>query len=165
MTRRLHMGVRVLLGSIALLALVGGGSARAQGYSFSGAGTVGGGSSAYLPFGGTMSGFIPYSPGPGGGLGVQPPMANSAMQMPPGGMTMPGTRPSLGSIRSRLTPLTPIGSLDASRGGRMGMTGPIIRGAPAGGGMGGMVRPPVGGYPFRQPPALIGPGSAPAMSM
>ena len=50
-----------------------------------------------------MSGFIPYSPGPGGGLGVQSQMASSAMQTPPGRMRMPRSRPSLGSIRSRIT--------------------------------------------------------------
>jgi hypothetical protein len=176
----MHKGFRILLGSIASLALVGGSSARAQGYgsmargtssetmpsyNFSGAGMVTGGSSTYLPFGGTMSGFVPYSPGPGGGLGVQSPMANSAMQTPPGGMMMPGARPGLGGIRSRITPLSPIGSMGSARGGAMGNLGTMIQRAPAGGGMGGMTRPPVGGYPFRQPPTVNGPPSAPAMSM
>jgi hypothetical protein len=180
MRRRIHKGIRVVLGLIASLALVGGSSARAQGYSslgrgtspetvpsynFSGAGMVASGSSTYLPFGGNMSGFVPYSPGPGGGLGVQSQMANTAMQTPPGGTMMTGARPGLGNIRSRITPLTPIGSMGSLRGGPMGSLGTMIQGTPAGGGMGGMARPPVGGYPFRQPPLLIGPGSAPAMSM
>jgi hypothetical protein len=170
----------VLIGSIAMVAFVAGSPARAQGssafgrgmssdgmpnYNFSGAGIIASGSSAYLPFGGPMSGFIPYSPGPGGGLGVQSQMANPVMRTPPGGMTMPGARPDLGSIRSRISPLIPIGSMGSARGGRMGFSGMMIQRAPAGGSMGGMTRPPVGGYPFRQPPTLLGPGSAPAMSM
>jgi hypothetical protein len=180
MRKRIDKGFRVLLGSIALLALVGGSFARAQVYSsvgrgtgsdtmpsynFSGMGTVASGSSTYLPFGGNMSGFVPYSSGPSGGLGVQSPMANSAMQTPSGGMMMPSARPGLGSIRSRIAPLTPIGSMGSPRGGQMGIPGTMIQRPPAGAGMGGRMRPPVGGYPFQQPPLLIGPGSAPAMSM
>jgi hypothetical protein len=174
----MHEGFRVLLGLLVFLAVLGGSSARAQGsmgrgtstdtmpsYIFSGAGAVASGSSTYLPFGGNMSGFVPYSPGPAGGLGVQSQMGNTAMQTPPGGMMMPGARRSLGTFGSRITPLTPIGSMGSSRGGQMGSLGTMIQRAPAGGGMGGMARPPVGGYPFRQPPLLIGPGSAPAMSM
>jgi len=174
---RIHEGTRVLLASIASLVLLGGSTARAQGpgswargmgpgtmpsYNFSRAGMTSSESSTYLPFGGTMSGFVPYNPGPGGGLGVQTPMANTPMQTPPGGMKMPGARPNLGG---RITPLRPIGSMGSPRGGAMGNLGTMIQRAPAGGSMGGMTRPPVGGYPFRQPPALTGPSSAPAMSM
>jgi hypothetical protein len=180
MRRRIHKGTRVLLASIASLALIGGSNVWAQGpgswargmgpdtmpsYNFSGAGMTSGGGSTYLPFGGTMSGFVPYSPGPGGGLGVQAPVANTAMQTPPGGMAMPGARPNLGGLGGRITPPGPIGSMGSPRGGTMGNLGTMIQRAPAGGGMGGMTRPPVGGYPFRQPPALTGPSSAPAMSM
>src|SRR3974377_302800 len=101
MRKRMNQGIRVLLGSIALFAVVGVSSARAQGYSFlarrgslcampsynfAGGGTVARGSSTYLPFGGSMSGFVPYSPGSSGGLGVQSQMGNTAMQTPPGGM-------------------------------------------------------------------------------
>ena len=43
-------------------------------YRFSSAGSYFSGSSTYVPFGGAMGGFIPYGPGPGGGLGVQPGM-------------------------------------------------------------------------------------------
>ena len=74
------------LGSIGLMALGAGptqaqdvgsygpslSSARMSSSSFSGAGSYFGGSSTYVPFGGAMGGFVPYSSGPGGGLGVQP---------------------------------------------------------------------------------------------
>jgi hypothetical protein len=180
MRKRLEQGFRVLLGSAALLAVADVSSARAQGYSslgtrssldtmagynFAGSGSVARSSSTYLPLGGSMSGFVPYSPGSRGGLGVQSPMVNSAMLAPPGGMTMPGARRILGSTGSRITPLTPIESTGFPRGGPMGRTGTMIQRAPAGGAMSGMARPPVGGYPFRQAPPLIESGSAPAMSM
>jgi len=170
------------LGWIAIMALVAG-SARAQyssssgpsmssgtkpSYNFSGAGSYFGGSSTYLPFGGAGSSFLPYSPGPGGGLGVQPGMIDSGMQMPPGGMRMLGARPSLGLIPSATAPLAPInlGGMGSRSFGRMGSMGGLIGRPPAAGSMGGMARPPVGNYPFRQPPSLLGPStSAPSMSM
>jgi hypothetical protein len=170
------------LGCIAIVALVAG-SARAQyssssgpsissgtmpRYNFSGVGSNFGGSSSYLPFGGAGSSFLPYSPGPGGGLGVQPGTPDSGMQMPPGGMRMFDTRPSLGLIPSATTPLAPItlGGMGSRSFGRMGSMGGLIVRPPAGGSMRGMARPPVGNYPFRQPPSLLGPSTtAPAMSM
>jgi hypothetical protein len=170
------------LGSIGLMALWAG-AAQAQysgssgpsmssstmpNYNFSGAGSYFGGSSTYVPFGGAMGGFIPYSSGPGGGLGVQPGMRDSGLQMPPGGMRMLGSTPSLGLIRSTTTPLTPLGIMNpgASGMGRSGITGDLIRRTPSGGTMGGMARPPVGSYPFRVPPSLLGPAnSSPAMAM
>jgi hypothetical protein len=46
------------------------------------------------------------------------------------------------------------------------MGGGLIKRPASRGAMGGMARPPVGSYPFRQPPSLLGPASAgPAMSM
>ena len=137
-------------------------------YSLSGVGSYFGGSSAYIPFGGTTGGFVPYSPGPGGGLGVQPGMRTSGAQMQTGGMGLMGTRPSLGLIRSQVTPLAPISSrgIGGMGGGGMGSMGGLIRRTPFGGSMGGMARPPVGTYPFRQPPSLLGPATtAPSMAM
>jgi len=137
-------------------------------YNFSGAGSYFGGSSAYVPFGGAMGGFMPYSPAPGGGLGVQPGMRDSGMQLPPGGMSMLEARPTLGLIRGATTPLAPIGfgGMGSRSVGRMESMGGLIQRSPTGGSMGGMARPPVGSYPFRQPPSLLGPvSSAPAMSM
>ncbi len=137
-------------------------------YNFSGAGSYFGGSSTYVPFGGAMGGFLPYSPGLGGGLGVQPGMRDSSMQVPPGGMRMLGARPTLGLIRSATTPLAPIGpgGMGSRSIGRMESMGGLIRRSPTGGSMGGMARPPVGSYPFRIPPSLLGPSTAaPAMSM
>ena len=66
------------LGSIGLMALWAGptqaqdvgsygpslSSARMSSSSFSGAGSYFGGSSTYVPFGGAMGGFVPYSSGP-----------------------------------------------------------------------------------------------------
>ena len=133
-------------------------------YSFSGVGSYFSGTSAYVPFS-SMGGFVPYSPGPGGGLGVQPGMRTSGAQMQTGGMGLMGTRPSLGLIRSQVTPLAPISSRGMGGGG-MGSMGGLIRRTPSGGSMGGMARPPVGSYPFRQPPSLVGPSTAaPSMSM
>ncbi|MGO9597825.1 MAG: hypothetical protein ACLP7Q_07500 [Isosphaeraceae bacterium] len=138
-------------------------------YNFSGVGSYFSGSStAYIPFSG-MGGFIPYSPGPRGGLGVQPGMRTTGGQMQASGMgSMLGSRPSLGLIRGQIAPLVPIGlgAMGSRVGGGMGAMGGLIRRTPSSGPMGGMARPPVGSYPFRQPPSLLGPATAsPSMSM
>ncbi len=109
------------------------------------------GNPAYLPAGG--SGFLPYTPGPGGGLGVMPPSAPLPARMSArpttlgGGMSagvtagprtlLPGYRGSLGLTASR-----GLGG-GAMRRSTSGMTG---RAMPR--------RPPVGSYPFRQPAPL-----------
>jgi hypothetical protein len=138
------------------------------GYSFSGVGSYFSGTSAYVPFS-SMGGFVPYSPGPGGGLGVQPGMRGSGAQMQTGGMGLMGPRPSLGLIRGQITPIAPISSRGMGGmgpGAGMGSMGGLIRRTPSGGSMGGMARPPVGSYPFRQPPSLLGPATAaPSMAM
>ncbi|MFO0890948.1 MAG: hypothetical protein U0790_17620 [Isosphaeraceae bacterium] len=138
-------------------------------YNFSGVGSYLSGTTTYVPFGG-MGNFIPYSPGPGGGLGVQPGMRVSGGQMQTASMGgSMGMSPSLGVVRSQITPLAPIssGGMSGMRGGSgIGSMGGLIRRGPGGGAMGGMTRPPVGSYPFRQPPSLLGPAtSAPSMSM
>ena len=113
-----------------------------------------------------MGGFVPYTPGPGQGLGVMSRPGLAGSSMPQSSMGMPGQRSSLGLIRGALTPLAPIGVMGRGGMGQGGMSGGLIRRMPSGGSMGGMGRPPVGGYPFRIPPSLIGPAtSAPAMSM
>jgi hypothetical protein len=138
------------------------------GYNFSGVGSYFSGATTNVPFGG-MGGFIPYSPGPGGGLGVQPSMRSPVGQMQAGSMGSTGMSPRLGAVRSQITPLAPItargmGGMGAGAG--MGSMGGLLLRSPSGGSMGGMPRPPVGSYPFRQPPSLLGPAtSAPAMSM
>ena len=89
-----------------------------------------------------------------------------AQEMQPGGMGLMGPRPSLGLIRGQLTPLSPISSRGMGAGEGMGSMGGLIRRTPSGGPMGGMARPPVGSYPFRQPPSLLGPATAaPSMAM
>jgi hypothetical protein len=136
--------------------------------SFPGIGSYFSGSPAYIPFGGAMGGFVPYRSGPGGGLGVLPGMRGAGRSMPSGAMGMPGSRPSLGLIRGEITPLAPIGLgiIGSRAGGGMGSMGGLIRRSPTRGAMDGMPRPPVGSYPFRQPPSLLGPApAAPAMSM
>ena len=86
--------------------------------------------------------------------------------MQPGGMGLMGPRPSLGLIRGQISPLSPIGARGMGAGGGMGSMGGLIRRTPSGGPMGGMSRPPVGSYPFRQPPSLLGPATAaPSMAM
>ncbi len=168
------------LGSIGLMALWAGSaqaqyvssygpspsSARMSRSSFSGAGSYFGGSSTYVPFGGAMGGFVPYSSGPGGGLGVQPGIRDSGLQLPPGGMRVLGATSSLGLIRSTTTPLAPLGIMNSGGMGRAGMSGTLIRRTPLGGRMDRMRRAPVGSYPFRIPPSLLAPGTpSPAMSM
>jgi hypothetical protein len=135
----------------------------------SAAGSYFGGGSTYLPFGGSMGGFVPYSAGPGGGLGVMQGMSETITPMGSAGMTLLGTRPALGRLGGSLSPLVPIGSraMSSPAGGSMGLDGGslIKRPAPRRA-IGGMARPPVGSYPFRQPPSLLGPATAgPAMSM
>ena len=168
------------LGSIGLMALWAGpspaqdvgasvpslGSARMSSSGFSGSGSYFGGSSTYVPFSGAMGGFIPYSSGPGGGLGVQPGMRDPGLQMQTGGMRMLGSTPSLGLIGSTTTPLAPLGIMNPGGMGRPGMSGALIRRTPSGGRIDPMRRAPVGSYPFRIPPSLLGPGTpSPAMSM
>jgi hypothetical protein len=139
------------------------GFSRTPSFSYSGVGSYFSGSSAYVPFS-AMGGFVPYSPGPGGGVGVQPGMRSPGSLMQTGAMSPMGMSPSLGAVRSQITPLTPISSRGMGTG--MGSMGGLIRRMPVGGSMGGMARPPVGSYPFRQPPSLLGPAtSASAMSM
>lgn len=125
-----------------------------------------GGTASYLPFGTNAGGFIPYSPGPGGGLGVvQPGRMAGPSAGPAGAMAgMPGLgTTALGRGRGALAPLAPIRALGP--GGGMAGGSMIPRSASAGR-MNRMARPPVGSYPFRQPPSLIAPASnSPAMSM
>jgi hypothetical protein len=133
--------------------------------SFSSAGSYFGGSSTYVPFSGAMGGFIPYSSGPGGGLGVQPGMRVPAPPVQTGGMQMLGSTPNLGRISGTTTPLAPLGIMNRPGMGGSGMSGGLIRRTPSRG-MEPMRRAPVGSYPFRIPPSLLGTGtSLPAMSM
>jgi hypothetical protein len=136
-------------------------SADAQGYP-----PAGGGGTVYVPYGGA-GGFMPYSPGPAGGLGVQSasalpmgraPSLASGAQMSPGGAS--GMTTGLGSVRATLSPLTPI----RAGGSGMGMGGGLIRRTAPNGGMNALSRPPVGGYPFKQPARLSGP-AGPGMGM
>lgn len=119
------------------------------------------GGTVYVPYAGGGAGFLPYTPGPGGGLGVQgsssrplgrpsaPPSARSMA-----GPVDPGMASGLGSLRSTLTPLTPIRAGGMARG----IGGSLLRREPSGG-MGRPTRPPVGSYPFRQP-SSSGPAGA-----
>jgi hypothetical protein len=147
----------------------GRGSSTTTAYNFSGTGSYfSGGSSIYVPFNG-IGGFIPYRPGPGGGLGVPPGMRTAGGQVPTTGMgAMPGSGPVLGRTPGQIAPLAPIsqGAVGSRPGGSMGSMGGLIRRSPSAAPMGGMARPPVGSYPFRQPPSLLGPAAAtPSMSM
>jgi hypothetical protein len=143
-------------------------SGASASYDVPGAGPYFSGSPTYVPFSSGMGGFLPYTPGLRGGLGVQPGMRNPGAPMQSGGMGMLGLRPSLGPLRGEITPLAPInvGIMGSGSGGGMGSMGGLIRRTRSNGSMGGMTRPPVGNYPFRQPPSLLGPASAaPSMSM
>jgi hypothetical protein len=127
-------------------------------YGAFGVGTYFGGGPSYIPFGGAMGGFIPYSAGPGGGLGVQPGMRGFDTRMQSPGMGMPDVRPGLGLIRGEMKPIVPIGlrNTESRGGGGTGSMGGLFRPVPSGGVTPRMARPPVGNYPFRQPPRLLG---------
>lgn len=132
--------------------------ARAQGPGL-------GGSPTYLPTGG--AGFLPYTPGPGGGLGVMPPSgpATNRMTARPSALSegmaeglQAGPRALLPSYRGTLGRGIPRGMGGGSLGlgrPRSGMTGRSMPG-----------RAPVGSYPFRLPTPLtpLAP-AAPGMSM
>jgi hypothetical protein len=121
--------------------------------------------STFLPSG-AFGGFIPYTPGPGQGLGVMSQTRMTSRTAPREGMGMLAERPGFGQVRANLLPLAPIGIMTRTGMGQGGMSGSLIRRLPARGAMGGMGRPPVGRYPFRFPPSLNGTSSsAPAMSM
>jgi hypothetical protein len=115
-----------------------------------------GGGTSYLPYGPGLGGFVPYNPGQGG-LGVQPGMGLPRSRRDDRTLMPRGMGTALGSPRTQLAPLTPIGTSNAMMGRGM------IRRAPSAG-MGGMARPPVGFYPFRQPPSLVTPSRG-AMAM
>jgi hypothetical protein len=118
-----------------------------------------GGSASYLPYGG--AGFIPYSAGPGGGLGVQARRIETTTQTARG-IRMPdvGLQGRGRDLIAPLAPIRPFGGTNAM-GGRLKVP---RRSSPTS--MRPTARPPVGGYPFRQPPSLIGPSSiGSAMSM
>lgn len=158
--RRTHRLIRALVFPGALL-VTAACSARAQDS----------GGASYIPYGANMSGFIPYSSGPSGGLGVQPGMGSMRMRSEARSVMPGGMAPSIGAVRAQLTPLAPVttaaGAMGRSGGlGLMGAGSSMVRRPAAAGGMGGMNRQPVGNYPFRQPPSLVNPvASSPGMSM
>lgn len=165
----MHSAKRAIgLGALVAITLaVSGGPAWAQDYGVSSGSLYTGGGTSYIPYGANMSGFVPYTPGPGGGLGVQARMPQVVTRPPAFGLGMQGGMGGqLGQVRTSLVPLRPLSTSGMGMGG-----GGLIRRAPAGGapamggGMGGAGRPPVGNYPFRQPPSLVSPTSGPSMSM
>lgn len=125
------------------------------------------GGTTYLPAGPIGGGFIPYTPGPSGGLGIAGrPRASSPSAMGTSGMSAMSSRatPTLSPRgRAALSPLAPLGRLGIGIGARGGMRGPAMS-TPS---MSRKVRPPVGFYPFQLPTAPGGASgaSAPAMSM
>ncbi len=170
----------VALGVPVIVMTIGAGSAQAQfpastgpdssapapyGASAWSAGSYFSGGAAYVPFSAGMGGFVPYQGGPGGGLGVQQPTRSALRPMPAegGGMGMLGTGSPLGVRREAFAPLAPLGTLRSGGMRGRGMSGTLFPGqSPAA----GMRRPPVGSYPFRIPPSLLGPATAsPGMSM
>jgi hypothetical protein len=109
-----------------------------------------------------MGGFIPYVAGSGGGLGVQPAMRSAGTQVQSAGMGTLGSSSGLVLTRGEIRPLTPISqsTMLSPGGGGMNSIGGLFRRVPSGGGMPRLNRPPVGSYPFRQPPSLLGPATA-----
>ncbi len=138
-------------------------SASAQGYgSLGGYGAVsryatpgmGQSSPMIIPYGGTFEGFMPSRMGGGSSLSFRSrpstPMgsARSTFRLSPllGGMSsMSG---GVGGARAGGRAMSPLGSPGVTRPGGM-------RRMPGAGSIG--VMPPSIGYPFRQPPSLVGP--------
>jgi hypothetical protein len=159
----MRMGWAGLLAGVLMIAAAGAARAQDPLPSFGGYGAerpplYAGGTTAYLPLGGSVPGYVPYSGGPGGGLATMPAsrrMEAAAMR----GLGMPGPRSTgLGLGSARLVVPGPIGR------GRMGMRGAAAMGGSAA--MSRPSRPPVGAYPFRRPAASGRPApSAAAMSM
>lgn len=124
------------------------------------------GGTTYLPYGPIGGGFIPYTSGPGGGLGVMTrPRSSSASVSAGSGMSamQPRATPTLTPRgRAALSPLTPLSRLGIGFGAR-GMQGSAMS-SPS---MIRKTRPPVGGYPFQLPttPGSAASGASPAMSM
>jgi hypothetical protein len=112
----------------------------------------------YVPYGTLSGGFVPYRPGPSGGFTMTnrpvgtTPLGSGGFESMAGAM-----RPALGAGRSTIGPLAPV-RLNSNG---MGVGGLLGRGSSS---MKPTARPPVGGYPFRVPPSLTGPGG-PAMPM
>jgi hypothetical protein len=154
-------------------------SASAQGYGspgslggFGAASTyatpgMGGSGPMIIPYGGTFAGFMPSRMGGGSSLSFRSrpaaPMspARPAFRLSPLSGAMSSMSGGAGGARTGVRAMSPYGSAVApgpgSGTGRGGM-----RRMPGAGGMG--VMPPSIGYPFRQPPSLVGP-SAPGMGM
>lgn len=153
-----------LVASATIAMAVASGTARAQGYGASSGSLYTGGGTTYVPYGASMGGFLPYTSGPGGGLGVQSRMTPAPSRSPIlGGSMGGGMGTALGRPRSSIAPLRPISATSMGGGGLIRRASPTT---PAmGGGMSGGVRPAVGSYPFRQPPSLVVPNSGPATSM
>lgn len=165
--RHLRILLGLTLGLFTTVVAQGQGIGRGPGssYGISPAAPDFGRGAAYLPYGANAGGFVPYRAGPGGGLGVQTRMRSAPVMAGAGGAgSMSGRAgPRLGRVRGLLTPLTPIRRAGAGMGGGSRILG---RMAPAAGMSGSPARPPVGGYPFRQPPRPGGTAaSSPAMSM
>jgi hypothetical protein len=170
--RSLVMGVLVIGAGQALAA----GSARAQGSAPGGSlGGYGGGMGGsgggmgmggpIIPYAGRFGGFMPSRMGGGGGeLAFQ--RRSSSLMSP--------VRPSfsLSSMSDGMSSMSGgLGRGAVPRAGMSGSTG-LGTGMGSGGGMGpsmsggGMgVMPSRIGYPFRQPPSLLGPASGSGMSM
>lgn len=131
-------------------------AARAQGPA-----AMGGGAS-YMPLAGGFGGFVPYRPGPNGGLGVIARPDRPPARPATGAMLMGGGRRDLGRVRTLLTPFSP------ANGRSAGMAGSLFR-RPSTLGMGrmnGRTRAAVGSFPFREPPSFGDQAASPAgMSM
>lgn len=158
----LALGIAVAFGTSSAYAQGVGGSGTLGGYGASmsfGGGSMGG---PVVPYAGRFGGFMPSRMGGGGDLSFQRRLS----------ATMSPIRPSFSL--STMSDVTSATSGAAGRG--MGSGGvPATPGLGSwmrlGGGMspampGGMgVMPPRIGYPFRQPPSLVGPASGAGMSM
>ncbi len=118
-----------------------------------------------IPYGGSLGGFMPYRMG-GGGAGISFGRRNSSATG--SGRTSFRLSPIAGGM-----PMSATTAFGRNAGGGAGFNGPFFSsgGLGLGGGMNrsmgldkGSVMPPSFGYPFYQPPSLLGP-SSPFMGM
>ena len=163
------MRTRCALLAMAMILLAAPG-ARAQSVGLGGYGaassmagpSLGRSGAMVIPYGGMTEGFMPSRMGGGSSLSFRPramgtmggPRSSSIFADFSGGMS----RSDRSARTSMPGPMSPRGLGPSA--------GRLIRSNPLGGGGGMGVMPPTIGYPFRQPPSLIGPSSGPAgMSM
>jgi hypothetical protein len=170
LSRALVMGALVigvgqsLAGSAWAQSFGPGGTLGGYGGAMGGPGAGMGMGGPVIPYAGRFGGFMPSRMGGGGGELAFQRRSSSTMSPIRPSFSLPSMSDGISSMSGGM------GQGPGSRGGMSSSSG-LRGGTGSGGGMrpsmtGGMgVMPPRIGYPFRQPPSLLGPASGSGMSM